>query len=112
MAKYERQVEVAMPPEEAMHRLYGALGSLKGAGPPRVDGPWVTTTIGMSAWSWGETVSAYVQPGPGRCLLTVRSNSAFALVDWGKNKKNVERALARLHQPPPAPAAPPAPPAY
>jgi len=92
-----------MPPEEAMRRLYGALGSLPGASQPRVDGPWVTTSIGVSVWSWGETVSACVQPGPGRCLLTVRSNSVFALVDWGKNKKNVEGALAQLSQPPPSP---------
>ena len=89
-----------MPPEEAMRRLHGALGSLPKASPPHVNGAWVTTSIGASAWSWGETVSAYVQPGPGRCLLTVRSKSAFALIDWGKNKRNVERALAHVLQRP------------
>lgn len=100
MANYERQVEVVMPPEEAMHRLYGVLASLPGASQPRVDGAWIITNIGVSMWSCGETVTAYVQPGPGRCLLTVQSKSAFTLVDWGKNKKNVETALARLHQQP------------
>ncbi|MGB9377163.1 MAG: hypothetical protein WCB04_06580 [Mycobacteriales bacterium] len=99
MAAYERQVEVVMSPDEAMHRLFNALGSLRGAGQPRVNVPWVTTEIGPSLWSWGESVSACVQPGPGRCLLTVRSKSAFALVDWGRNKKHVETALSRLYPP-------------
>ncbi len=90
-----------MPPEEAIHRLHGALGSLKGASPPRVNAGAVVTAIGMSSFSWGETVEAFVQPGPGRCLVTVRSKSAFALIDWGKNKKNVEHALAQLQPAPP-----------
>lgn len=101
MASYERQVELVISPDEAIHRLYGVLGSLNGAAPPRVEGPWVTTQIGISAFSWGETVAACVSPGPGRCLITIRSKSAFALIDWGRNKKHVETALARLQHPPP-----------
>ncbi len=101
MAKFERQVELAMPPQEALHRLYTALAALPQAATPRVEGQWVTTTIGTSMWSWGETVAAYVQASPRGSLITVRSKSAFALVDWGKNKKNVEKALAGLNAPAP-----------
>ena len=110
MAQYEQQVELAMSADEAVHRLYGAISSLRGAGPPQVEGPWVTTQIGMSGFSWGETVAAYVQPGPDRCWVTVRSKSDFALVDWGKNKKNVQTVLDHMLQPPPPPQ--PAPPPY
>ena len=100
--KYERQVELAVSPDEALHRLYTAFGAIKGAGPARVHGAWVTANVGTSMASWGETVEGVVQPGPDRCLLTVRSKSAFALVDWGKNKKNVEAVITALNQQPPA----------
>ena len=98
--RYERQVELPIPPQEAIHRLYGALGSLPRASGLRVDGPWVSAHIGMSFLSWGEHVAAHVQAVPGRCLVTVRSKSDFALIDWGKNKKNVETVLARVAPPP------------
>lgn len=101
MPNYERQVELAVPPQEATNMLLAALGALPKASPPRVDGAWVTTNIGVSGMSWGENVAGFVQPGPGRCMITVRSKSVFGLVDWGKNKKNVEATLARLHGPPP-----------
>jgi len=89
-----------MSPEEAMHRLYAALGSVPKASRPQVDGPWIKTSIGMSIWSWGETMVGHVQPGPGRCMVTIRSNSAvtMTLFDWGKNQKNVEAALTQLTQ--------------
>lgn len=33
MAQYEQQVELAMSADEAVHRLCGVIGSLRGAGP-------------------------------------------------------------------------------
>jgi hypothetical protein len=103
MAKHERQVQIPASPEAVTQRLYEALASLKGASAPLVQGQWVTTNLSVSAMSWGERVSAYVQAAPGGCVVTVRSASAFALVDWGKNKKNVTKVLAWI-----VPAAPPA----
>jgi hypothetical protein len=94
MAKHEQQVQIPVSPEAVTQRLYEAMASLKGASPPLVQGQWVTTNLGMSAMSWGERVSAHVQAAPGGSVVTVRSVSAFALVDWGKNKKNVGKVLA------------------
>jgi uncharacterized protein (DUF1499 family) len=95
---YYGQVELAMSPDEAIHRFYGILCSLPRASPPCVEGASVWTNIGPSIWSWGETVGAHIEPRPGRCLITVRSTSTFAFIDWGVNKRNVDTVLNRVIQ--------------
>jgi len=87
-----------MSPDEAIHRLYGILGTMPRAKQPRVEQGWVWTKMGWSAASRGETRGGFVEPGPGRCLITVRSISNFALIDWGVNRRNVEAVLNRLSQ--------------
>jgi len=99
VAQHEQRIEIAGSPQEVTQRLFHALGSLPGASPPLVQGPSISTNLGTSMMSWGERVTAHVQPGPQGCLVTVRSVSAFALVDWGRNKKNVNAVLSRLAPP-------------
>ena len=77
----------------------------------------VTATTGAGMRSWGERLTVTVwEPAPGSTSVTIRSQTTFQLVDWGKNKKNIdafttalasylEHNLAHLRttEPPPAP---------
>ncbi len=94
-AKHQRHAEIPVSPEAATHRLAQALQALPRSRRLTVAPPWVTVKIGMSLWSWGESVTAHVQTVPGRgCFVTVRSVSAINLVDWGINRRNVETVLS------------------
>ena len=70
----------------------------------------ITVSAQMSAFSWGENAEMRVwQVRPGRCGVSIRSALKFGLVDWGRNKKNVDRLFGRvvefLQHPPAAPPA-------
>ncbi len=99
MASHEQRIEIAASPQDLTQRLYYALAALPGATMPVVQGPWVSTRIGMTMMSWGERVTALVQPGPHACLVTVKSTSTFALIDWGRNKRHVTEVLSRIAAP-------------
>lgn len=90
-------VEVRLPPEQAEAAVYEAFrragldGIAGGGGVMR-------GTVGTSWLSWGETVSATIGHGPHGAVVQVRSESTLptTLVDWGKNRKNVEGVVNHL----------------
>ncbi len=54
----------------------------------------ITLSRGMSALSWGENVEIHVwESSPGHAGVKVTSSLKFGLVDWGKNKKNIQAIL-------------------
>jgi hypothetical protein len=54
----------------------------------------IVATTGVSLRSWGEKIPIVVtESEPGKSMVSVASKSKMALVDWGKNKQNVERIL-------------------
>ena len=55
--------------------------------------------VGVSAWSWGEHLEIMLyETAPGSTALTVSSGSYYALVDWGKNQKNIDELMALIMQ--------------
>lgn len=57
----------------------------------------ITMSTSMSLMSWGEDLGVQVgQLEPGVIQVAIRSDSKFALVDWGKNAKNVNQYFAAL----------------
>jgi len=59
----------------------------------------VSGSTGMSLLSWGENLSVTVDSaGPQGTSVTVRSASAipFQFVDYGRNRRNVERLAGQL----------------
>src|SRR4051794_4452032 len=53
---------------------------------------------GMTAFSWGSSVKVALQPGetPAQTRMTVTTSETFALTDWGRGKRAVERLLAAV----------------
>jgi hypothetical protein len=63
------------------------------------DGNLLVATITPSLRSFGETVTVRVEPqGPAVSRVVVRSESAAALFDWGKNGENVSRITRSLRE--------------
>jgi hypothetical protein len=50
---------------------------------------------GATLVSWGAALKVSLQPGetPAQTLLTVTTSETFALTDWGRGKRAVERLL-------------------
>ena len=96
-SQHERTVGVALPPEQAEAAVYQALVR---SGVQGVNGGRgvLRGSVPTSWWSWGESLTATVGFGPAGAVVTVHSISAMptTLVDFGKNRKNVDRVLDAL----------------
>jgi hypothetical protein len=59
----------------------------------------ITVSSSVSALSWGENTDIRVWPqDPGTVAVAVQSRLKFGLVDWGRNRRNIERLFARIEQ--------------
>lgn len=89
--------EMALPPEQAEAAVYeafcraGLQGVAGGGGVLRGSAP-------LSWLGWGEVVTATIGHGPRGALVRLHSESSLptTLLDWGKNRRNVEGVLAHL----------------
>jgi hypothetical protein len=67
--------------------------------PPQWGPRGVTASTGPSIRGWGEDVTAIVADvGPQGTTLNVRSESVMplALIDWGRNRQNVQKLITQL----------------
>lgn len=90
-------VEVALPPERAEAAVYQAFlnaGIRQVAG----GGGLMRGKVSASRLSWGEDVLATIAYGPRGAVVHLRSECILptALVDWGKNRKNLEMVVNAL----------------
>lgn len=90
-------VEVALPPEQAEAAVYQAflqagLESVAGGGGV------MRGSVGMSWASWGEQVSATIGHGPQGAVVQLHSQSALptTLIDFGRNRKNLEKVVEAM----------------
>jgi hypothetical protein len=95
-------VALALPPEEAIARCRAALEANPHFRDVRVD-PAAGTVNARSRMSWasfGEVIECRVRPGDGGSTLEIRSRPAVrsTIVDYGKNRENVERIRTFLAQ--------------
>lgn len=68
----------------------------------RVSSNELEIAIPTSIWSFGENITVQAEPlGRDASRLNIKSTSAFrgTLVDWGKNKRNIEHLLTLLEGP-------------
>lgn len=96
-ADHRTTIEIAAPPQVAEGAVYQAFlaAGLTGV---RGGGGVMYGSVPVGWRSWGENVSATVGFGPQGAVVTLRSECAMPtqLVDWGKNRKNVERIVEAL----------------
>ena len=73
--------------------------TLKGEVPEGNNGVCFQITHGVTATSWGEKITVKLVPtGPAQTMVTINSRCALPtqIVDWGKNKSNVEKLFQYL----------------
>jgi hypothetical protein len=74
---------------EAANRMPGM--KVKQADP---NSGYVLISIGVNFWSWGEDLPIQItETAPGQTWLQIASSSKFALIDFGKNQRNVDKLM-------------------
>jgi hypothetical protein len=74
---------------EATNRLPGM--KVKQADP---NAGYVLIQVGVNFWSWGEDVPIQItETAPRQTWLQIASSSKFALIDFGKNQRNVDKLM-------------------
>ena len=103
------------PQSTVMQALLQAIPGIKGMRVDQVDeaGGYIVAKAGASMASWGEKIPIQVTAlSQSTCRVDMRSAVRAQLVDWGKNKKNIEAILDAtdryLQQHAPQPVAVPA----
>jgi hypothetical protein len=99
-AAYETVVFYDLPRKELQTLLAIATRTLaerEGWADLGVQGPrCCSMRVGMSWWSWGETVFFYAEEKSIR--ITSRCGFPCQFIDWGKNRRNVDIARRCLDQ--------------
>ena len=96
-ASHTMTVEVALAPQQAEAAVYQAFLA---AGLSWVAGGngFMQGKVSAGMRSWGENVQATIGYGPRGAVVTLRSECALPtqVIDWGKNRQNVERIVEAL----------------
>jgi hypothetical protein len=59
----------------------------------------MTISVGISWKSWGESIALkVVDVADDKCVVKLLSASDMALIDWGKNRDNIDKITSALHQ--------------
>ena len=58
----------------------------------------LSTSMGLA--TWGENLTAHLRPLPTGVEVTLSSALKFGLVDWGKNRQNIETLFGIVARPP------------
>ncbi len=95
---HEQQITVPAPPDQVAQRVCQVLAALPKASGVALHPPYVTASTGLGMWSWGEKILVQLSEVPGGSAVRVRSECAFPLqlVDYGKNRRNVQHVLDGL----------------
>lgn len=94
-----RTVELSVAPDVALQRAHQALTGVKRVKEVQSTSPTsLVGKVGFSMASYGETITVDVAPTAAGSRVTVTSKPTvgFQLVDWGKNRRNIEQVIAAL----------------
>jgi hypothetical protein len=102
MASSESTIELPVAPDRALDICTRALESSDLGIQRKTTNPATFTVEGITGTSfvsWSEEIKVRVSPGvrAGTSRVTIRSES-WQLLDWGKNRTNVERLRERIQE--------------
>lgn len=94
---------IPLPPEQVAAQAQHVLAALPKGRNVWVSPPVIGADTGIGALSWGEKLQVHLAQVQGGTAARITSECAFPLqlVDYGKNRKNVEQIVAGLQVPQP-----------
>lgn len=94
--KHIRTITLQEPAPQFMRRAAEAMRRL-GWEVLRAEDSFVEGNLGMTIWSWGEDISIR-QVSQDQVEVASRSKLVTQIIDFGRNRKNVEKLLAAIDQ--------------
>lgn len=98
---YQLQMTVPTAAIHVWHRAQDVLRAMPNVSNVNAVPGAVQAQLNMSMTSWGEKLTVSLAEFPGGTNVHIHSTCSFGLqlVDWGKNKKNVEHLAQGLKLP-------------
>ena len=99
MPNFESQASYPYPAGAVFNAAVQAVQNLPGWKLKEVNQPnwYITASVSLSLWSYGENITIQVsEPLPGQPSISALSSSLFALFDFGKNKRNINKLFAEV----------------
>ena len=99
MPKFDSQASYPCPAGAVFNAAVQAVQNLPGWKLKEVNQAnwYITASVSFSLWSYGENISIQVtEPLPGQPAINALSSSLFALFDFGKNKRNINKLFAEV----------------
>ena len=87
-------------PAAVFDAVHKALASISVVQEVDAEGQYAAGAIGWSMRSWGERIQIWVEPAPPGTILTVESRCKVRtqVIDWGRNRSNVDRLLETVKE--------------
>ncbi|MGM0700334.1 MAG: hypothetical protein ACQEVD_15910 [Actinomycetota bacterium] len=100
-ASCEETMTIPITAADVWQRAIQVLNSQPGVSGVMTHPGLLSASINTNWKSWGEKLTIHVDQVPEGTLVRIRSECAFSLqiIDWGKNKDNVQRIRAGLEPP-------------
>jgi hypothetical protein len=97
--KYESSSTYTIPAGAVFNAAAQAVQNLPGWRAREINpaGWYVNGSVPFNFWSYGENILVQVtEPTPGQPVVNASSSSVFALFDFGRNRRNVEKLFAEI----------------
>lgn len=99
MPKFESSTSYSCPAVSVFNAAAQAVQNLPGGKLKEVNqqGWYITASVSFNCWSYGENITVQMtEPAPGQPSMSAFSSSVFAIIDFGKNRRNIEKFFAEV----------------
>jgi ribosomal protein L40E len=97
--KYESSNTYAVPAGVVFNAAAQAVQYLPGWRVKEINpvGWYITAAVAFGFWSYGENIIVQLtEPTPGQPVVNASSSSVFAIFDFGKNRRNIDKLFVEI----------------
>lgn len=97
--KYESSNTYAVPAGVVFNAAAQAVQYLPGWRVKEINpvGWYITAAVAFGFWSYGENILVQLtEPTPGQPVVNASSSSVFAIFDFGKNRRNIDKLFVEI----------------
>lgn len=99
--KFAQEVVVPVEPTHVWNQLFPVVNQIESVTITHAENWMMRATVNVTLMSWGEHITINVGQHPQGSVVHIESKCAMPvqLVDWGRNKKNVDHIVRGLTPP-------------